>query len=327
LYNALKSNQNLFAAIDTFLNNTVFMHFDIYNRSTYNYHNLFIGTFADFEIGYADDDYVGCDTIRNMCYGYNGIIIDGTGQDCHYGANPPIQGLVSLNNPMSGFTYFSSNNSPNGYPITAAEYYYYLTGRFKDGTYVQFGYDGYQTGGLNCAYMFSGNPSINSSDPNNWTEGSVGNAPQDRRGIMSSGPFTLNAGQNIYYDIAFPVIMTSNNEYYNITGLQAMVDSIQNFYNGMNYVVDTTNTQVVDYQDKIECKVYPNPNSGQFRMVFSEVPENGKIEFYNTLGQLIKAGSIQNSSETFDLKPHTGMIFYTVLSENKIVLRGKMIVK
>jgi hypothetical protein len=206
-------------------------------------------------------------------------------------------------------------------------FYCYLTGRFKDGTYVQFGYDGYQTGGLNCAYMFSGNPSINSSDPNNWTEGSVGNAPQDRRGIMSSGPFTLNAGQNIYYDIAFPVIMTSNNEYYNITGLQAMVDSIQNFYNGMNYVVDTTNTQVVDYQDKIECKVYPNPNSGQFRMVFSEVPENGKIEFYNTLGQLIKAGSIQNSSETFDLKPHTGMIFYTVLSENKIVLRGKMIVK
>lgn len=313
---------------DLNLYNTIFMHFDIYNRSTFDYHNVYIGTFADFDIGFAEDDYIGSDTIRNMCYGYNGDLVDGQGFPQHYGENPPFQGLVSLNNPIYDFIYFDNNESPRGLPHTVSDYYNYLTRFFKDGTHLQHGGNGHQTGGPECGYMFPGDPTILGGGADfNWTEWNVGNAPYDRRGIMSSGPFTLNAGQNMYYDLAFPVTMTPDNENYNITGLQTMVDSIQNFYNSMNYVVDTTNTQVDDYLNTIDCKVFPNPNNGQFTIQFSELPMNGEIQFFNTLGQLIQVKKIQNSSENFDLKPHTGMIFYTVLSENKMVSRGKMIVR
>lgn len=306
----------------SYLNNTVFMHFDIYNRSTNNYHDLYIGTFADFDIGYADDDYVGCDTIRNMCFGYNGDIIDGQGLPSHYGANPPIQGLVSLNNPMSGFTYFNNNNTPSGNPSTAIHYYYYLTGRFKDGTYVQYGGNGYQTGGINTPFMFPGDP-MNSG----WTETTVGNAPYDRRGIMSNGPFTLNAGQNMYYDIAFPVIMTTNNEFMNISGLQSMVDSIHIFYNNMNYVLDTTNTHVETFSSNLNALIAPNPNNGQFTCYLNFIPDNTQIEFYNALGQLIKIERLDSDIQNITLNNQKGFVFYVIRNQNKAVCRGKFIIR
>lgn len=310
-----------------YLYNTVFMHFDIYNRSTNNYHDLYIGTFADFDIGYAEDDYIGCDTVRNMCYGYNGDLIDGAGLPSHYVANPPIQGLVSLNNPMSGFTNFSNNNTPNGDPITAIEYYYYLTGRFKDGTYVQYGGNGFQTGGINTPFMFPGNPAIMDLSYFNWTEYNVGNAPFDRRGIMSNGPFTLNAGQNMYYDIAFPVIMTTNNEYMNISGLQSMVDSIQTFYNNMNYVLDTTNTQVEAFTSHLSALIAPNPNNGQFTCYLNFIPDNTQIEFYNALGQLIKIERLDSDIQNITLNNQKGFVFYVIRNQNKVVSRGKFIIR
>jgi len=306
-----------------YLYNTVFMHFDIYNRSTYDYHNLFIGTFTDFEIGFADDDYIGCDTLRNMCYGYNGDIIDGTGFPSHYGANPPIQGLVSLNNPMGGFISFNNSNSPIGDPITAIEYYYYLTGRFKDGTHLTYGGNGY-SGYLITNYMYPGNPMDYSN--NSWTELNVNNAPFDRRGVMSSGPFTLNAGQNMYYDIAFPVIMTTNNEFMNISGLQSMVDSIHTFYNNMNYVLDTTNTHVETFSSHLSALIAPNPNNGQFTCYLNFIPDNSQIEFYNALGQLIKVERLDSDMQNITLNNQKGFVFYVIRNQNKVVCRGKLIV-
>ncbi|HPS71598.1 MAG TPA: T9SS type A sorting domain-containing protein, partial [Bacteroidales bacterium] len=84
---------------------------------------------------------------------------------------------------------------------------------------------------------------------------------------------------------------------------------------------------IMEYSSHIQCSIAPNPNYGQFKLQLSEVPEKATIEFYNALGQLIQVENIENSSETFDLKPHTGMIFYTIVSDNKMVFRGKMIVR
>lgn len=104
----------------------------------------------------------------------------------------------------------------------------------------------------------------------------------------------------------------------------ANVPSFSNI--SITWIPETINDIMV-YSSHIQCSIAPNPNYGQFKLQLSEVPEKATIEFYNALGQLIQVESIQNSSETFDLKPHTGMIFYTVLSENKIVFRGKIIVR
>lgn len=84
---------------DSALWNTIFIHYEIYNQSQYNYHNSYIGLFTDFDIGDALDDYVGCDVKRGSCYGYNGDNYDGTGNPQEYGLFPPIQSLTIIAGP------------------------------------------------------------------------------------------------------------------------------------------------------------------------------------------------------------------------------------
>ncbi len=81
---------------DTAVNNSIFFHYDIFNRSTETYHETSLGIFADLDIGYVHDDYAICDVERNSIIGYNGKRIDGTGQPNEYGNTPPAQSVTIL---------------------------------------------------------------------------------------------------------------------------------------------------------------------------------------------------------------------------------------
>lgn len=81
---------------DTAFKNTVFLHYKIINRSPATYNETYIGVFTDIDLGFADDDHIGCDVERGMFYNYNGKPADGTGQPWAYGENPPVQGVVVL---------------------------------------------------------------------------------------------------------------------------------------------------------------------------------------------------------------------------------------
>jgi hypothetical protein len=84
---------------DSAFRNTVFLNYEIFNRSGNTYHNTYIGTFTDFDIGYYNDDYLGCDVERSSCFGYNGRPVDGSGQARAYGANPPAEAVTILGGP------------------------------------------------------------------------------------------------------------------------------------------------------------------------------------------------------------------------------------
>lgn len=42
-------------------NNTVFLHYDIINRSSETYYDVYLGAYTDFDVGNPNDDYIGCD--------------------------------------------------------------------------------------------------------------------------------------------------------------------------------------------------------------------------------------------------------------------------
>jgi hypothetical protein len=84
---------------DSALNNTVFLNYQIYNRSLNTYNNALFGIFTDIDLGYPNDDFIGCDVERNMYFGYNGTPVDGNGQPEAYGANPPVQSVTLLAGP------------------------------------------------------------------------------------------------------------------------------------------------------------------------------------------------------------------------------------
>ena len=81
------------------LYNTVFFNYEFFNRSSNDYHDVYLGLWSDWDIGYGWDDYVGCDVRRGTCFAYNGTPFDGQGEPEAYGDNPPVQVLTILAGP------------------------------------------------------------------------------------------------------------------------------------------------------------------------------------------------------------------------------------
>jgi len=189
---------------DSALFNTVFLHYDFYNRSSKTFDSAYVGIFNNFNIGYKEDDYIGCDVTRGSAFGYNGSAVDGEGEPGSYGVNPPVQSMVILGGPampedgldnpaggcdesvngmnfgdgiadnerfgMTRFIHFEFNILHNYPPSMAYHCYYMLKGRWQDYTPVIYGGTGYfndpETVGPACRFTYPG-----ASDPLNWGTG------------------------------------------------------------------------------------------------------------------------------------------------------------
>ena len=185
---------------DSILNNTIFVHYDLINRSDITYHNTYFGIFTDFDLGYSRDDRVGSHVVNSSFYCYNGNETDGNGEPWAYGVDPPAQSVTVLagpymdpdeeDNPDGGcdysinglnfgneivdderygltrFTFFYNSGGPQGDPLIADDYYNYISGFWLDNSPVIFGGRGHSnSGGVGpgCKFMFPGE-----SDPQNW---------------------------------------------------------------------------------------------------------------------------------------------------------------
>jgi len=102
------------------INNMTFYSYEIINRSTFTLTQTYFSQWVDTDLGYAYDDYVGCDVKRGLGYCYNGVAVDGTGQPEAYGIQPPAIGVDffqgpymdpdGLDNPK--YTYVYDPNNP-----------------------------------------------------------------------------------------------------------------------------------------------------------------------------------------------------------------------
>jgi hypothetical protein len=81
------------------INNMTFYSYEIINRSTYTLTQTYFSQWVDTDLGYAYDDFVGCDVRRGLGYCYNGIPIDGSGTSEAYGKQPPAVGVDFFQGP------------------------------------------------------------------------------------------------------------------------------------------------------------------------------------------------------------------------------------
>jgi len=209
-----------------FLNETTFMNLRVLNRGPLSFSNFKCGFFMDADIGGYADDYIGCDTIRKLMYTYNSDNIDSD-----YGINPPAVGAISLSHSMENMSYFTSTSAyPFNDPGTAVQYWWYLNGKWADGSNYYYGGQGHagQIGTTNSItnYIFSGNPYTSQG----WSEASALNPPGDRRGVMTLENVQLNSSTQTCYDMAI-IQYSQGNNLENVQGLLAVADSIQQFYN------------------------------------------------------------------------------------------------
>ncbi len=300
------------------INNMTFYSYEIINRSTYELTGTYFSPWTDVDLGYAYDDFVGCDVRRGLGYGYNGASTDGSGQPETYGSQPPAIGIDffqgpymdadGLDNPkytfnykpqyeidpitgdtisttyvatdstqiadesingvnfgngivdderfgMRRFLYHNNDDTPNGDPKTAVEYYNMLRGIWRNGNRMQYGgnaYTGNDVVGPACDFMFPGD-----TDPWNWgtggeapgggytingkywTEEQCQNAPFDRRFMQSAGPFTLKPGAVNYITFGVPwARATSGGPWASVELLRVVDDKCQALFDNCFKVID-----------------------------------------------------------------------------------------
>lgn len=80
------------------INNMTFYTYEIINRSTYELRETYFSQWVDADLGYAYDDFVGCDVKRGLGYCYNGDESDGPGSGSYSGI-PPAVGIDFFQGP------------------------------------------------------------------------------------------------------------------------------------------------------------------------------------------------------------------------------------
>ncbi len=169
------------------LGNIMFVKWTIINKSSNDYDSCYVAVWDDPDMGDGYDDLVGCDTSLSLGYCYNGQPTDAT-----YGTRPPAIGFDFFQGPeaptgsrnylpMTSFIYYwNGAPDPFGDPEDATQMFNFMKGFRNDGSSYS------DMEGLPSKYVFNGDPVTQTG----WLD----SAPDDRRFLMSSGPFTLAAG-------------------------------------------------------------------------------------------------------------------------------------
>ena len=161
-----------YAATDA-TNDMTFLRQKLFNYGPYILDSTYMAQWMDPDLGYANDDYVGCDVMRGLAICYNGDDFDEGSSG--YGENPPALGVDFFRGPfpddpldeidwdrdcrgpvpippdtsrdireritMSGFIYYNIGGHPrNGDPVAPNHFYNYLRNKWKDGSDIS--YDG-----------------------------------------------------------------------------------------------------------------------------------------------------------------------------------------
>jgi hypothetical protein len=331
---------------DSVINYTTFYHYDIFNRSDTNYHDVYVAKYTDVDLGNYLDDYVGCDTLLDFAFAYNGD--DDDWGSMGYGIHPPMINLLCLKGPqpdpsdgidnnhngtideigevcmMNNFIYYNNDGSNTGNPSNATHYYNRSQSVWKDGTHVTFGGIGYNPGSTDYTnYMFSGDP----YDSTAWSErfpclGCQPNEPSDRRFLTSSGPFDLPAHQMRSIDYAYVYTREPNAPNGPTTSFAVNRDQVQrikNFFETDSFPCNHA-ISVPELIENSALILFPNPAHSEINV---SIPggERGIIKYKisDLLGQEIispteTTGSFKVSTEHFS----PGVYFIEVYTKQYI---------
>jgi len=262
------------------LDNVLFYEYDIRNKSGIAYDSLRVGLFADMELRYGFDDYVGFDSAHRMGIVYNGStsgagpdslviagvsLVDVTGDNCQYHA--PAGSFISYNNDLS----------PLGNPANGAEYNNLLSAHYRLGQPLP----------GNARYAYPDDPSI----PGGNSECAQNNTPNDKRFVISSAPVHLNGNGNLKLTYALIVDPSAHSAcpQASFTGIKAIADSVWYLY-----CAPPPNTGIANvHTEKGALKLYPNP--AQQSIFIKTTNVNGMVTVYDALGKTYHLPATQKS--------------------------------
>ncbi len=310
---------------NTALNNSIFNRYEIKNFSNIDYTNFYLTVWIDLEIGNAVDDFVGTDINLNMIYCYNGDSLDETAVG--YGLNPPAVGAYFLNDSLtSSVLYDNVNNSPRGNPAFCFDYFNYMKGIWLDNQPITYGGDGRNSANPVTTYMYPGTTNSTYFPVlGEWSEGTAGNTPEDRRMIGSIGPFTFAPGDYKSFDVGYTwARATSGGPLASVTELQNAVSSLRILYNNGSL----TSVTDIPFNFEKSISVYPNPASEEITIQNEGTDKNYEIKIEDTLGRIVyKNDKVNGAKHLIDVRDFSKGLYIITIHKNEKSYNTKLILK
>ena len=335
-----------------FVENTLFTRYRIINRAFEDIDSVYAGIWVDFELGCGEDDYLGSLPDQEAFFAYNMNNMDGgdaaicANDAIPYGKNPPAMAVSfpGYAPALNHFMYYldESASLPGlGPPETDAEFYNYLTGRWKDGTPLTTGGTGFNPASTNyTSFAFSGNP----DDSSKWTmyreqlpaakRFAIGSAGLSSYGDGGFDP-TLQPGDAIDLYVAF--------SYHRFPGINHLeiFDRMENYElhlmpealqpNGGGVPSFCGKEWPWFYYEEVEPVpappgVYPNP-ANHFITVSFPGTETTEVALFNTTGQLVYS-NMDTTGDFFqiDLQPFNPGMYFLRLRVNGHYWTEKIVV-
>lgn len=321
------------------IENSIFMDYTIYNRSTLSYYDMYLGVFSDFDIGGYLDDYVATSPNLNLVYAYNGDSYDNpTGGTVGYLDTLAAQGMVLLQGPkrdsdtldnspldyglgyndgivdneymgLTNSIFYDFYNGPTGEPSQPSEYYNYLKSVWKDGSHQVFGANGYFGFCDSCVesnYIFTniGNDPLyigtNGIPQPSWGSIQGLNAlPGDRRILASAGPFTFQAGEKTELKLAY-VFARSDSSGTPLDPVRKLKAYAYELQNSPIPSCAASFPAFISKNSLKKLKVFPNPSGGVFN-IMGLSGELKSLQIINVFGQTLQVIEVNDKNAVIDL--------------------------
>ncbi len=307
------------------MNDMTFTKYKLVSRSNESLGGTYFGIWLDPDLGCGEDDFIGCDTTRNLMYVYNEDAVDGDdGSNCFgvptYGDKVPYFGVDFFRGPlspkvfgsngelidpevgqsadtllelgMSSFIYFW--NPPNItiqqtiFPNSASEYYNFLSGRWATGDPITIGAAGL-VGTETTRFVFHDEP----NDANGWSMCTAGLPDLRLTSLQATGPWRFNPGQVNELIIGIPWVPDVAYPCPDMGRLFRADDLAQSYFDNCFSIADGPDAPDIDWtplDKKLEAVLSNN-----------EITSNNANESYSDLGSFIDGGfSIQEQLYDFE---------------------------
>ena len=305
------------------LDGVIFKRYRLINKSGFAIDSMFIGHFADIDIGNYSDDLAGCDSVLSLGYIYNGV----RNPDFYYQPihpRPPSVGYALMQGPLVSspgdtalFNFKQLANHKN-LPMTSFAYlgpgglmpdptlgsyegtlqlYNLLNGyMLYRYTLIPWYHLGGPHKGMATKFPLNGDPVTGEGD----VDGREDNPPPgDRRIFVCSGPFNMQPGdtQEIVFAIIGSEAPGSGNYLLSISQLKQLTVIFNWIYRALPESITPAEPYDPEPDDTLPDvrlfilgQNYPNPFNDQTTLPFRLLTEMDiRLEVFNHLGQKVKS--------------------------------------
>lgn len=247
--------------------NSLFLEYEIFNRSGGNIDSMMPGIFTDFAIGFAVNKYEGTSRAGNSYYSYFSSGYD-SGQ---YGKNPPVMAVTFLNDSIRRCITYDNDFTAYGNPNQPQHYFNFLAGLDKTGKPFNNGQ----------SLMYPGIPF--SSDGQN-EPGSK--KPGFRRVLGSFGPYRVLPNESKKLRFAYTYYRNESKDFkenisWALDNMKALAQSTQAQQESC-----TGSSSIATASGVHTLKAYPNPAQNYVQLQWEGAMPQA-VTMVNQLGQVV----------------------------------------